>query len=326
MRIDLHAHSTASDGTDTPAQLMAAAAAAGLEVVALTDHDTTTGWAEAVEALPAGLRLIRGAEFSCDAPDGRGGRAPVHLLGYLFDPDANAIIAEQRRLRDERRARLHTMAARMAGDGFPIDPDALLGSLPPEAPAGRPHLARALVSAGVVSSVDEAFHRFLNFGGKYYLERADTDVCTAIQMVRGAGGVAVLAHPAARRRGPVIEHSVIAELAEQGLAGLEVDHPDQTAADRAALRDLASALDLIITGSSDYHGTNKTVSLGQETTDVESLERIEDLATANIGDAVSGATEGHGVTAHGYGKRDGTAGGSAGALGPAEAAYQQPRH
>jgi len=286
--IDLHAHSTASDGTDSPAQLMAAAAAAGLDVVALTDHDTTRGWAEAVASLPVGLRLIRGAEFSCVSPDGRGGRVSVHLLGYLFDPDSPAIIAEQARLRDERRARLHTMATRMAADGFPIDPDTVLGGLAPEAPAGRPHLARALVSAGVVGSVDEAFHRFLNSGGRYYLDRADTDVRTAIRMVRDAGGVAVLAHPMARRRGPVIEHAVIAELADQGLAGVEVGHPDHAPADRAALRDLAGELDLVVTGSSDYHGTNKTVSLGQQTTDPESLERIEQLAVRSRVAAVSG--------------------------------------
>jgi predicted metal-dependent phosphoesterase TrpH len=288
MRIDLHAHSTASDGTDTPAQLMAAAAAAGVDVVALTDHDTTTGWGEAVESLPAGLRLVRGAEFSCVAPDGRGGRVSVHLLGYLFDPDSPTVVAEQARLRDERRARLHTMATRMAADGLPVDPDAVLGGLAPEAPAGRPHLAQALVSAGVVGSVDEAFHRFLNFDGRYYLERADTDVRTAIRMVRDADGVAVLAHPMARRRGPVIEHAVIAELARQGLAGVEVDHPDHADADRAALRDLAVELDLVITGSSDYHGTNKTVSLGQQTTDPESLERIEQLARCSRVATVSG--------------------------------------
>lgn len=288
MRIDLHAHTTASDGTDTPTQLMAAAAAAGLDVVALTDHDTTAGWAEAMDSLPAGLRLIRGAEFSCLAPDGRGGRISVHLLGYLFNPHSEAIIAEQTRLRNERRARLHAMAARMAADGFPIDPDAVLDGLAPAAPAGRPHLAQALVSAGVVGSVDEAFHRFLNSGSRYYLDRADTDVRTAVRMVRAAGGVAVLAHPLARRRGPVIDLAVIAELAAEGLAGVEVDHPDHASADRAALHELATALDLVITGSSDYHGTNKTVSLGQETTDPEALERIEQLAMRSGVAAASG--------------------------------------
>ncbi|MBV9011355.1 MAG: PHP domain-containing protein [Pseudonocardiales bacterium] len=288
MRIDLHAHSTVSDGTDTPAELMAAAAAAGLDVVALTDHDTTAGWAEALDALPTGLRLIRGAEFSCLAPDGRGGRVSVHLLGYLFDPASEMIISEAARLRDERRARLRAMADRMAADGFPVDPDAVLGGLPPETPAGRPHLARALVSAGVVGSVEEAFHRFLGSGGPYYLGRADTDVATAVRMVRAAGGVPVLAHPAARRRGPVIAPAVIAELAAHGLAGVEVDHPDHTGDERAALGDLAAALGLLITGSSDYHGANKTVSLGQEMTDPQVLERIEELAAGSPVTAVTG--------------------------------------
>jgi 3',5'-nucleoside bisphosphate phosphatase len=286
--IDLHTHSSMSDGTDTPAELVAAAAAAGLHVVALTDHDTTAGWGEAVDALPTGLRLIRGAEFSCIAADGRGGQVPVHLLAYLFDPASEAIIAEQTRLRAERRRRLRTMAQWMAADGFRVDPDALFGDLAPDAPVGRPHLARALVSAGVVDSVAEAFHRFLSTGAPYYTGRADTDVSTAVRMVRAAGGVPVLAHAAARRRGPVVDFSVIAELAAEGLAGLEVDHPDHTGDDRAALRDLALALNLVIIGSSDYHGTNKTVTLGQETTDPESLERIEELAACSPVATVTG--------------------------------------
>lgn len=288
MRIDLHAHSAASDGTDTPAQLVAAAASAGLDVVALTDHDTTVGWAEAVDALPANLRLIRGAEFSCIAPDGQGRQVSVHLLGYLFDPASAAIVAEQARLREERRARLAAMAARMAADGYPVDPQALLETLAPDAPAGRPHLAKALVSAGVIGSVDEAFGQFLSSSGPYYIGRADTDVSAAVRMVRAAGGVAVLAHPAARRRGPVIDAAVIATLAAEGLVGLEVDHPDHAVEDRVALRELAADLGLVITGSSDYHGTNKAVSLGQETTDPEALERIEELATCREVVAVTG--------------------------------------
>ena len=281
MRIDLHAHSTVSDGTDTPAGLVAAAVAAGLDVIALTDHDTTAGWAEAVAAVPAGLRLIRGAEFSCIAPDGRGGHASVHLLGYLFDPASAAIRVEQTRLREQRRVRLHAMAQRMAADGFPVDPDALLDDLPQHASAGRPPLARALVSAGVVGSVDEAFRRYLATGGRYHTGRADTDVGAAVRMVRAAGGVPVLAHALARRRGPVVGPGVIAELAAEGLAGIEVDHPDHTSDDRAALRDLAAALDLLITGSSDYHGANKTAYLGQETTDLEALAGIEALAAGS---------------------------------------------
>jgi 3',5'-nucleoside bisphosphate phosphatase len=288
VRIDLHAHSTASDGTDTPAELVTAAAAAGLDVIALTDHDTTAGWAEAVAALPAGLRLIRGAEFSCIALDGHGGRISVHLLGYLFDPAAEAITTEQARLRGERRLRLRTMAEQMAADGFPVDPDALLGGLSPDAPAGRPHLARALVSAGVVGSIGEAFDRYLATGGRYYTGRADSPVRAVIRMVRAAGGVPVLAHPFARRRGPVLSPEMIVELAAEGLAGVEVDHPDHAEDDRAALRDLAAALNLVVTGSSDYHGTNKTIRLGQETTDPQSLERIEELAAPSRVAAVAG--------------------------------------
>jgi len=288
VRIDLHTHSTESDGTETPAELVTAAAAAGLDVVAITDHDTTAGWAAAAEALPAGLRLIRGAEFSAVAPDGEGGQLSVHLLGYLFDPASAAIVAEQARLRTERRVRLRTMAERMAADGFPVDPDALLAQLPPEAPAGRPHLARVLVSAGVVGSVGEAFYRYLVPGSPYYTDRADTEVDTTIRMIRAAGGVPVLAHAFARRRGPVVSAEVIVELAAAGLAGLEVDHPDHSDDDRAALRELAAGLDLLATGSSDYHGGNKTVRLGQETTDPQALERIEALAAGSLVGVVVG--------------------------------------
>lgn len=278
MRVDLHAHSTASDGTDTPAELMAAAAAAGLDVVAITDHDTTDGWSAAAEALPAGLQLVRGAEFSTVASGAAGEQISVHLLGYLFDPTSSAIVAEQARLLEERRKRLRIMAERMAADGFPVDPDALLADLPADKPAGRPHLARALVAGGVVDTVSEAFYRYLTAGSPYYAGRADTEVRTAVRMIRAAGGVAVLAHPMAHRRGPVVGTEVIAELTDAGLAGLEVDHPDHTEDDRAMLRDLAAQLDLLITGSSDYHGVNKTVSLGQETTDPKVLDRIESLA------------------------------------------------
>ena len=277
--IDLHAHSAVSDGTDSPAGLVESAASAGLDVVAITDHDTTAGWAAAVDALPPGLRLIRGAEFSCLAPDGRGGSVSVHLLGYLFDPESPAVAAEQTRLRDERRHRLRVMAGRMAADGFPVDPDALLAGLAADAPAGRPHLAGALVAAGVVASVDEAFARFLATGSRYYVGRADTDVHTAVRMVCEAGGVPVLAHPFACRRGPVVEPEVIVELAAAGLGGLEVDHPDHDGAARDRLRGLADDLGLLITGSSDYHGTNKTVRLGQETTTAQMCERIEAAAT-----------------------------------------------
>lgn len=280
MWIDLHTHSSASDGTDTPAELVRTASAAGLDVVALTDHDTTAGWAAAAEARPAGLRLVRGAELSCISPDGRGNHIPIHLLAYLFDPAHPAIVAEQGRLRIERRQRLARMAGRMAEDGFPIDPVTFLGSLPFELPAGRPHLARALVAHGVVGSVNEAFAKLLHNDGPYYVPRADTPVGTALEMIRAAGGVCVFAHPLARRRGRVVEMSVIADLADAGLAGVETEHPNHEPADRVALRGLAHELGLVTTGSSDYHGLNKSTSIGAERTEPEMFERLTALATA----------------------------------------------
>jgi predicted metal-dependent phosphoesterase TrpH len=280
LRIDLHTHSTASDGTDHPADLMGVAAEAGLDVVALTDHDTTAGWAEAEKARPDGLRLVRGAELSCLSPDGRGAQISVHLLAYLFDPDHPAVLAEQTRLRVERRERLTRMVTRLAGDGYPVDPEAFLRRLPPDLPAGRPHLARALVEEGVVRSVDEAFQKLLHNDSRYYVPRADTPVEVAIEMIRAAGGVCVFAHPLARTRGRVVRPSVIGDLAAIGLAGVEVDHPNHTPEDRELLRGLAAELDLVITGSSDYHGTNKTIPIGAETTAPEMLDRLVDRASA----------------------------------------------
>ena len=286
MRIDLHTHSTESDGTDTPAELVAQAAAAGLDAVALTDHDTTAGWAEAARAVrgrtgPGRVRLVPGAELSCSCPDGRGRTITVHLLAYLFDPESAALVDEQKRLRAERRTRLHAMAAKMAADGFRVDPDEILAGLPADSPGGRPHLARALMRAGTVDSVDEAFAKYLGSNGSYYLPRTDTPVVRAIEMIREAGGATVLAHPFATARGPTVTAEVVADLTGRGLRGIEVDHPDHDKPTRDRLRGLAAELDLVPTGSSDYHGTNKTIEIGQETTDPHSLERIAERCTGS---------------------------------------------
>ena len=280
MRIDLHTHSNASDGTDDPAQLVRVAAEAGLDVVALTDHDTTAGWAEAEQARPEGLRLVRGAELSCVCPDGHGNTISVHLLAYLFDPEHPSVLAEQSRLRVERRERLVKMVTRLSGDGYPVDPETFLHRLPADLPAGRPHLARALVDEGVVRSVDEAFVKLLNNGSRYYIPRADTPVEQAIAMITDAGGVCVFAHPFARRRGRVVAPSVVADLAVIGLVGVEMDHPDHEPADRELVRGLAAELGLLATGSSDYHGRNKTTPIGAETTDPEVFERLVAKASA----------------------------------------------
>ncbi|MHA6802530.1 PHP domain-containing protein [Salinifilum ghardaiensis] len=283
MRIDLHTHSAESDGTDTPARLVDVAIGAGLDVIALTDHDTTAGWqaaAEAVRARPGQLRLVPGAELSCACPNGRGGTATVHLLAYLFDATSPTLAAEQSRLRAERRERLRKMAGAMAEAGFPVDPDDVMDRLPADSPGGRPHLARALVRGGAVASVDEAFDRYLHSAGPYYLPRADTPVRRAIEMITEAGGVTVLAHPFAPR-GSRVTADVIRELAGCGLTGVEVDHPDHGQHQREQLRALAGELGLVPTGSSDYHGTNKTLHIGQEQTPPASLERLVELATGS---------------------------------------------
>ncbi|AKE89284.1 MULTISPECIES: PHP domain-containing protein [Rhodococcus] len=277
MRIDLHAHSLASDGTDTPAGLVRAAAEAGLDVVALTDHDTTAGWDAAADALPGGLRLIRGMEMSCTGRGEDGRPVAVHLLAYLFDPRDEAFAVERERLRAERVARIRAMAERMADDGLPVDPERIVTAAGPV--AGRPHLARALVEAGVVPSIDAAFADLLSSRGRYYVTKADTPLSDAVRMVAAAGGVTVVAHARARSRGRLLALDHIEELAELGLGGLEADHPDHDPADARLMRDMAAKLDLFVTGSSDYHGGNKKVSLGRYTTDPEALEALTARAT-----------------------------------------------
>lgn len=287
--IDLHLHSAASDGTDAPADLVRLAVEAGVTTLALTDHDTTAGWDAATAAMagvPAHVRLVRGAEFSTTAPDGRGGEVSAHLLGYLFDPGHPALVAEQERLRDERRRRIRVMAQRMADDGWAVDPDGLEGRLDPQVPIGRPHLARALVEIGAVASVPEAFASLLAKDGRYYEPKADTPIIDAVATIRSAGGVAVWAHPWARTRGDVIEPEVIADLAGRGLAGVEVDHPDHTPRDRGRLRTLARDLDLLATGSSDYHGGNKDTPMAAETTAPDQLDAL--VARATGADVVTG--------------------------------------
>ncbi|MFG1791628.1 PHP domain-containing protein [Nocardia sp. NPDC049149] len=277
MRIDLHTHSTASDGTDTPAELVRNAAAAGLDVIAITDHDTTSGWTEAVEALPKGLTLVRGMEMSCIGLGEDGWPVPVHLLAYLFDPADRCFAEERERLRGERVERVRAMAERMVADGLPIDPDEVLASAGPS--AGRPHLARALVAAGVVPSVDAAFEELLAPHGPYYAEKADTPLRRAVEMIATAGGVSVLAHTRARKRGRLLALDDIRELATFGLGGLEIDHPDHSAHDRQVLAELAAELGLLTTGSSDYHGANKTIRLGDCTTDPAQFEVLVGKAT-----------------------------------------------
>lgn len=272
VRIDLHTHSTASDGTDSPTAVVRGAAEAGLRVVALTDHDTTSGWGEAADALPVGVSLVRGMEMSCQGRGADGRPVAVHLLAYLFDPSDEAFARERTRLRAERVDRIRAMAVRMSADGLPIDPDAVLAAAGPA--VGRPHLARALVEAGVVGSVGEAFADLLSTRGRYFVDKTDTPLPEAVRMVTRAGGVSVIAHPRAAARGRLMDMDQIGELVADGLGGVEVDHHDHAAADRATLRGIAADLDLIVTGSSDYHGRNKSVTLGEFVTAPDQFERL----------------------------------------------------
>lgn len=277
MHIDLHTHSTASDGTTPPADLVVDAVAAGLDVIALTDHDTTAGWRSAIEALPPGLTLIPGAELSCFwAVDG-GWSISLHLLAYLFDATEPAFAAERAMVRASRLARAEEMVGLLVADGAPITWQDVL-AVADGAPVGRPHVAQALVAAGVIADVPTAF-RSEWLGARYRVPKRDIDVLDALRLVRGAGGVTVLAHPKASKRGRVISDDVFAELADAGLTGLEVDHPDHDDSERDALSGIAADLGLISTGSSDFHGTNKTVRLGEHTTRPESYEELVSLAT-----------------------------------------------
>lgn len=274
MRIDLHTHSTASDGTDTPAQLVRNAAAAGLDVVALTDHDTTRGYGEAVAALPAGLTLVTGAELSCRL-DGVG----LHMLAYLFDPDEPELARERELVRDDRVPRAKAMIGKLQELGVAITWEQV-ARIAGDGSVGRPHIAEALVELGVVPTVSDAFTAdWLADGGRAYAEKHELDPFDAIRLVKAAGGVTVFAHPAAVKRGQVVPEAAIAALAAAGLDGIEADHMDHAPATRTKLHGLATDLGLLATGSSDYHGSRKTCVLGEFTTDPEIYGEITRRAT-----------------------------------------------
>lgn len=277
MRIDLHTHSLASDGTQTPAELVRAAADAGLDVVALTDHDTAAGWAAATaQAEEVGITLVPGMEIST-----RYGSRGVHLLAYLPDPTHAPLAEELDRILRGRDSRVPAMVDRLRSLGVEITLADVQRASGAATATGRPHVADALIALGAVADRDEAFRLFLSAGRPAYANRYAAPLGETIDLVAAAGGVTVVAHPWGRHERTTLDEAALAELADRGLAGLEVDHQDHDVATRDRLRSVARNLDLVVTGSSDHHGAGKVGhDLGCNTTDPDDLARLLELADA----------------------------------------------
>ena len=278
MRIDPHTHSACSDGTDSPAALMAAAARAGLDVVGLTDHDTMAGWDEAASAVPvAGVTLLRGTEISC-AADG----ITLHLLSYLHRGDDQALSEAFAHARTSRDTRAQRMVERLSED-YPITWEDVIVQSSGAHTIGRPHIADALVAAGSFPDRDAAFAGPLATGSPYYVIHWALDPVEACRLVRAAGGVPVAAHPrASSRQRRLVPDAVFAEMAEAGLAALEMNHRDQTPEQREQVRVLARRLGLGLSGASDYHGAGKPNRLGENLMPPELLEQIVDEGVLDL--------------------------------------------
>jgi predicted metal-dependent phosphoesterase TrpH len=278
--IDLHTHSSVSDGTETPAELVRAALDAGLGTLAITDHDTTAGWGEAIEAADGtGLTLVPGMELST-----RHDWRSIHVLAYLVDPDDLALREETLRIREARLTRAESIVARLAAD-FDISWADVLAQTTDGATVGRPHIADALVARGAAADRSAAFRDILHPKFGYYEPHYAPDPLDGVALVRAAGGVPVLAHPGTRGVENVVSKERLGDLVDAGLFGLELRHRENTPDAVARLAELADFFGLVVTGSSDYHGAGKPNRLAENTTDPEVLHRILDAAT---GSAASG--------------------------------------
>jgi predicted metal-dependent phosphoesterase TrpH len=289
LRIDLHTHTTVSDGSDTPTELVTKAVAAGVDVIALTDHDTTTGWAEALGAAEkTGLGVVPGIELSAQILDDTGQAPPlsVHVLGYLVDPDNPVLVAELAKIRSHRDDRLRLMVERLAED-LDITWDEVAEGIADGATPGRPHIASVLVNKGIVADVSEAFDHYLAAHGPYHVPHYAPRLTRALEVITQAGGVAVLAHPLSGDRRYALDQvdhvdrliEQLATLQKQGLSGVEIDHRENAPHHLETLKQAVSTLGLIQTGSSDYHGDKKPNRLGENLTAPAELQRILDRAT-----------------------------------------------
>jgi predicted metal-dependent phosphoesterase TrpH len=274
--IDLHTHSTCSDGTDTPFALVKKALSAGVTTLGITDHDSTAGWSEAITAIQPQIQLVLGAEISCLTTDG----VSVHMLGLLFDGEHQEMQQMLEDSRDTRIPRMRKMIELLRADGIDISIEDVNRAAPTGSTLGRPHLADALVANGIVASRDEAFLDLLHNESKYYVSHAAPTPVEAISVIRRAGGVAVIAHPFASRRGEILGPESFTDLLTAGLNGIEVHHRDQNGEEQKVLMNIARELKLVVTGSSDYHGTGKLNSMAENTTHPAQWEILESAANA----------------------------------------------
>jgi len=276
LKIDLHTHTSYSDGTDTPAQLINKALAAGISIIGLTDHDSISGWQEATNALRVGISLVPGAEISCQTSDG----ISVHILGLLFDSNNSELMDTLEKTRENRHGRMEKIIARINEAGIDITMNDVLEQLSDGATLGRPHLADALVKKGIVASRDEAFTQMLHNNSKYYVSHYSPTPEAAIKLIKAAGGVSVIAHPMASHRGRTISQETFGSIIQAGLDGIEVDHRDHSPDEKLQLIQLASESNLVMTGASDYHGNGKLNTLGEYTTSPEQWEKLESRSNA----------------------------------------------
>ncbi len=274
--IDLHTHTTASDGTDSPFALVKKALATGVTILGITDHDSTAGWTEAITAIQPQIQLVLGAEVSCLTTDG----ISVHMLGLLFDGADEPMQQMLSDSRDTRLPRMRKMVALLQADGFDISLEDVYQAAPDQATIGRPHLADALVAKRIVATRDEAFADLLHNESKYYVTHAAPTPADAIATIKRAGGVAVIAHPFASRRGQILTADTFQDLVAAGLDGIEVHHRDQNAAEQQVLSEIAGELHLVTTGASDYHGTGKLNAMAENTTHPAQWEALEARASA----------------------------------------------
>jgi len=276
LKIDLHTHTSYSDGTDTPAELINKALAAGISIIGLTDHDSISGWQEATNALRVGISLVPGAEISCQTSDG----ISVHILGLLFDSNNSELMDTLEKTRETRHGRMEKIIARINEAGIDITMNDVLEQLSDGATLGRPHLADALVKKGIVASRDDAFTQMLHNNSKYYVSHYSPTPEAAIKLIKAAGGVSVIAHPMASHRGRTISQETFGSIIQAGLDGIEVDHRDHSPDEKLQLIQLASESNLVMTGASDYHGNGKLNTLGEYTTSPEQWEKLESRSNA----------------------------------------------